>query len=233
MMTLRHLSLTVIVLMLGLETIAYAKPPPRKRPIAYVPAIPMRVTVSPPPRAAPPPIEVVAPAPPPPVPVNAYLSVGGIASIITGSLGNKGINYSGGGFEVSLGAEVRQWVAFELNYSLSFHNKDEGRRDGLHTLMLETHAFLSRNRVRPYALIGLGAFFLNPDTKNPESEILTGPGIQLGVGIDIKVAKALSIGAKLSWRGMYLDDAEIYGAPPKTQAFLNDVNGIARFQIHF
>ena len=63
---------------------------------------------------------------------------------------------------------------------------------------------------------------------------LTGVGVRVGVGMDVRLSPFVSIGARLLYHGFHVDNAEeSYLLIPTESAFLNTISGHANLQFHF
>ena len=235
MLRVRSEMLLVVPWMLLLPAAASAYPyryvPGRTsvRPSYYVPAPP-----PPPPAYVPPPRAVVVdPVVVPGPDAGLYLGIGGVGGILSGRPDGASFGNPGGGFELFSGVELSPWAALEFNWTVSSHAGDADRRAALHSLTLDALVFLTHSQglFRPYVSFGGGAFLLSPDVK--ADRVLAGPGIDAGIGFDLRPLPMFSVGARLSWRGMYLGDGEALGAPARESAFLNDVIGTIRVGVHF
>jgi hypothetical protein len=169
-----------------------------------------------------------------PVRVGGFVGIGGLGGILTGRSGPMYLSGSGGGFELFAGAEIGNWTGLELGFSSKFQ-KDERTdvRSATHGLNLDFLGFLTGQDaiVRPFLALGGGIYFLQPDRRYGAVE--GAPGLDAGVGVQVKPFKAFSIGAKVSWRGILALDGQPFGAPTHDSLFLNDVIGSVRLGFHF
>jgi len=199
----------------------YVAPPPR---IYVAPAAPVYVPTA----------RAYAPVDRTPVRVGGFVGIGGLGGILTGSSGPLYLSGSGGGFELFAGAEIGNWTGLELGFSSKFQ-KDERTdiRSATHGLNLDFLGFLTGQDaiVRPFLALGGGVYFLQPDRR--DGTIVGAPGLDAGVGLQVKPFKSLSIGAKVSWRGILAMDGQLFGAPTHDSIFLNDVIGSVRLGFHF
>lgn len=163
-----------------------------------------------------------------------------------GALGNTGLGDesqlsqsldTGGGFNLSLGLRLSQYVALEMTWMSSFHDSAnfEGTGSSVFTGITgdaKLYIFTKARRIEPFFQIGLGAYVWNRDGYGSES--LGGPGIQAGGGVDIHLNPAVSLGGTILYRGAHLDnrDASIVGFPVES-TFLSMLTFGGNVQLHF
>ena len=239
----KALSVTLFVgLVLSLITsdAQAGKRPPRRRARPGVELLP-----PPPPRHVPPRLQVAyvpAPAPraivvaedPRPAPraafVAPYIGVAGSASTVASGQGS--LRNPGGGVDAFLGFDLGSRAGLELSWSSSFRS-GEGLRSAIHSIATEGKVFALQagSMVRPYLSLGAGALFFYPDLDFPR--MVGGPMLTAGLGIDLNVGSHVFLGAKVSWKGMYIDDAMAVGISHQETAFLNDLGGAIRLGFRF
>ncbi|PID38652.1 MAG: hypothetical protein CSB49_04505, partial [Proteobacteria bacterium] len=61
-------------------------------------------------------------------------------------------------------------------------------------------------RLQPYLQAGLGGYVLSHD--NLDFGSISGPGFQLGGGVDLYLTKSISLGGKLLYRGSFMDNSD-------------------------
>lgn len=227
-----------MALILAVPALADARPrPPDRRSFGYRPAY-----VSPPPRAQVysrgyrPAVVVTEAQPLQPVEsvVRGYLGVAGVAGWVGGDTGARSFGTSmSGGFDLFGGVELGQWVAVELDWRYLSLRDETYVRTSLNQLTAGAKVFVLPKdwRVRPYAALGAGLAVLSP--LEPYRPRPVGLGLDLGVGADVTISRHFAIGAKLSWRPMFLDDADL-GAPRGAgRSDLHDLSLSMRLQVTF
>ena len=117
---------------------------------------------------------------------------------------------SGAGFELATGWRVSNDLSIDLSMQFSFHEPLDGATGGgamLGHVGLDFRYFLGdwTKALQPYLQVGLGGYFLGRDTWDLDT--LGGIGIQVGGGVDFYLARSVSLGAKLLYRGAYLDNS--------------------------
>jgi hypothetical protein len=159
-----------------------------------------------------------------------YLGIGGSAGTIAGGVGS--LRHAGGGLDAFVGVELGRWAALEVDWASSWRSGDEVR-SVLHSITVEGKAFAlpSGSAVRPYVSFGAGAYMLQPDLQ--VHQMVAGPALAAGIGADVVIGGHFLIGAKVGWRGMYVDDAPRIGMHDRPTAFLNDVSGTIRAGFRF
>jgi len=182
------------------DTVLAAKRPPRRR---YYPRRPPPRRVYVPPR--------YVPAPRRPVerqyrPLMHFgIGVHGASILEDEDSGSSSAFDTGGGFSLDFGWRLGSSFSLDLGLSTSFH--DVGYTvdaANLTSITIDGRFFLSdwNQRLQPYLQAGLGAYVLSyADNDEPFS----GPGFQLGGGVDLYLSRGVSIGAKLLYRGAYVE----------------------------
>ena len=162
--------------------------------------------------------------------------------IITTSKDVTQILRSGGGYNLFGGYRFNHYGAIELGLSGSFHglhSQTNSSIAGLGTgliqaITIDGKIFVARRswRIEPFFQVGGGVYmFLRHDFSGNE---LTGGGIHLGFGVDIKLNRMITIGLRLLWKGIYVDDARsFYGYGATESAFMNQIAGGVNVQFHF
>lgn len=188
--------------------LAMRRRPPRRR---YYPRRP------PPRRVYVPPRYVPAPRRPVERPYRPRLHFGiGVhgASILDDSNSGSDSNFdTGGGFSLDFGWRLGSSFSLDLGLSTSFHDSLSGLETAnLTSITVDGRFFLGdwNQRLQPYLQAGLGAYVLSYDNSD---NTYSGPGFQLGGGIDFYLSRGVSIGAKLLYRGAFLqrDYYDYYG----------------------
>lgn len=138
----------------------------------------------------------------------------------------------GAGFDVFLGVEVGRWAAIEFDWASGFRS-GPNQRSALHSVTIEGKVFAlpAGSVVRPYLSLGAGASVVHPDLDF--ARVLAGPALTAAVGADLVLGNHLLLGARLGWRGMYVDDAAALGPFEHRTAFLNDMSGSVRVGFRF
>jgi hypothetical protein len=166
--------------------------------------------------------------------IHGYVGIGGVAGWVGGDTGARTFGGSmAGGFDLFGGVELGRWVALELDWRYLALRDDAYVRTSLNQVTAGAKVFLLPDgwRVRPYAAIGLGLAVLSPlATDRPRP---VGPSLDLGVGVDVPLASHFAIGAKMSWRPMFLDASDL-GAPRGAgRTDLHDLSLSLRVQVTF
>ena len=196
----------------GVDTVLAMSYPPRR----YRPRRP------PPRRVYVPPRYVPAPRRPVETPYRPLMHFGiGVhgTSIIDDSDATANSSFdTGGGFSLDFGWRLGSGFSLDLGVSTSFHDTQSfGESANLTSITLDGRFFLGdwNQRLQPYLQAGLGAYVLSySDT----SDTFSGPGFQLGGGVDLYLTRGVSIGAKLLYRGAFLeyDDPTYYYDSPSS-----------------
>ena len=155
-----------------------------------------------------------------------YLSVGLLGNFVvpsaSGSL-NEVIE-AGAGASFTWGTRVNAHVAVEVGGLFTFHRAGRGvsfNTSVLAAVTADAKVFLMprARRIEPFLQIGVGGYFMAREGFNYPLE---GVGLQAGGGLDLRLNRAVSLGAKALYRGMYLDNRDAYyGFYPAEQAFLS------------
>jgi len=200
-------------------------PPPPVRRYRPPPRRGYHVRPAPVPRRA-----VVAPAPYRPF-FYVGLGVHG-TSMFEGDADGVGTGLgTGGGMDFTFGVRPDSSFAFEMTGYFSVHDA-EGRLRGsavLGALQFDARFFLTdwNQRLQPYILAGLGAYFLQREGfRDP----MAGFGFQLGGGADFYLSRFVSIGGRLTYRGAYVETDPFM---PFASAFLSGFTYGADIKIHF
>lgn len=147
----------------------------------------------------------------------------------------------GGGFDLMFGARLAPPIAFEFNYIAAFQStkdnlntqsKQAPSEGSVQALSLDAKIFLMpwSERIEPFAQIGVGAYMLSEALQ----EQLTGVGLDIGGGVDIRLSRFVALGMRLLYRGFYVDNSETnYNRLPTESAFLNTLSIEGNIQFHF
>ena len=127
------------------------------------------------------------------------------ASVISDSNATADSNFAaGGGFSLDIGWRIASSFSLDVGLTTSFHDvKSQVDSANLTALTVDGRFFLTdwNQRVQPYLQAGLGAYVLSYAS---DLSTLSGPGFQLGGGVDFYLTQGVSIGAKLLYRGAYV-----------------------------
>jgi hypothetical protein len=144
-------------------------------------------------------------------PANAYFSLGAQVTSVEGAdRGRMTDGFApGGGFNLAYGFYVLDALSVETAFGMTFHELADAPGSsgvlGHVTTDLRIHVGAEDRALQPYLLAGLGFHFAGrSDTSDPA---LSGLGFQAGGGVDYFLSPSLSIGAKGTYRGAYLDDS--------------------------
>ncbi len=166
--------------------------------------------------------------------VHGYLGVGGAMGWVGGDTGVRSFGGSvAGGFDLFGGVELGQWLALELDWRYLSLRDDAYTRSSLNEVTAGAKVFMLPRGwpVRPYAALGVGLAVLSPLERNGPRPL--GPALDLGVGADIPIGRHFAVGAKLSWRPMFLDASDL-GAPQGAgRTAFNDLSLSLRMQVTF
>lgn len=147
----------------------------------------------------------------------------------------------GGGFDLMFGARLAPPIAFEFNYIAAFvstndnvttQSKQTPNEGSVQALSLDAKIFIMpwSDRIEPFAQVGIGAYMLAEQFK----EQLTGVGLDIGGGVDIRLSHFVALGLRLLYRGFYVDNSETnYDRIPTDSAFLNTMTIEGNIQFHF
>ena len=143
----------------------------------------------------------------------------------------------GGGLEMFFGFRFSRFAAFEFGGMFSFHGTrhpqfETGIMTGL-TADIKVFFLPGSRRIEPFIQAGAGLYLFSRETWSDNE--LTGGGLQLGGGIDIRLNRTVAIGARCLWRGVYMDNSEAtyWSGGPFESTFLNMVTLSANVQLHF
>lgn len=173
------------------------RPPPRRvyRPPTYVPA----------PRRAP---VVVVPDPDYRPFFHLGLSLNG-TSIAEDDSSAGGFD-AGAGFALDFGLRLAPQFSLDFGWWASFHDAAvEVDAAALMSFTIDGRFFLTDRdqRLQPYLQAGVGAYVLTYDRG---LDTLSGPGFQLGGGLDFYLTPGVSLGARLLYRGAYVEYDDPY-----------------------
>jgi len=149
---------------------------------------------------------------------------------------------SGGGFDLFLGFRVNRYFALEVGYVATIHSTDDElvqaashgayERGVLHGGTLDAKVFLvpTSRRIEPYVQVGGGVYTFVREGFS-ESE-LGGGGFHLGGGVDIRFNRAVAVGLRALYKGLYMDNSTPW-FPATEGAFFNQLTLGANLQLHF
>lgn len=174
---------------------------------------------------APSPSFVPAPGPPPWVRprrlVGGFFGVSGGGAFVLGQQGGVEYLRQGGGLGAFGGVSVGRLWAFSLGYNASFHNPATVCGPGLfyawcgesylvlQTLSLDAQLrFPTGTRLVPYLQGGLSLGWIG---RQGYLDDAMGGGFQAGGGVDLWLARGLTLGAQVLYRGLRLGDYAVYG----------------------
>ncbi len=144
----------------------------------------------------------------------------------------------GGGFDLMVGVRLSSFIALEVNYIAAFQSTQKSKTgesisDGsVQAISLDGKIFFTgtQSALQPFAQIGIGAYMLSELFK----EQLTGVGMDLGGGVDIRLGSRFAIGLRVLYRGFYVDNSDnSYYKIATESAFLNTITAEANAQFHF
>lgn len=130
----------------------------------------------------------------------------------------------GAGFEVEVGVRFSPYAGLDFALMQTFHDAgpaatsfDSAAMTAL-TANLRAYLLGRPTRLEPYALLGFGGYVLNRDAF---SDTLSGPGFQLGGGLDVHLNPVVSLAAQLLYRGAWMDnsEAQFSGSPAESRVF--------------
>jgi outer membrane protein with beta-barrel domain len=142
-----------------------------------------------------------------------YMGGGGVGVAVLGQTGPHGFLDPGGGFDLFAGVRVHRSVALEFAWQPTFHNNETdifGRpidMVGLEALTADVKVYPLHRRVQPYFIGGGGAYLLGDSLH----VFATGPGFQVGGGLDVWLNRYITLGGKVQYRGVELLDYDRYG----------------------
>lgn len=172
--------------------------------------------------------------------MGVYLGIGVLGNFFLDTGANISQTYSGGGgFSILVGARLGGFIALELGYFAAFQESQTTSNSSasissatLQSIGLDAKVYLAPalRRFEPFLQIGIGAYIMSENFK----EELTGVGIDLGGGIDIRIVEHFGIGLRLLYRGFYVDNSDAtYAKVATDSAFLNTFTIEAHAHIHF
>jgi opacity protein-like surface antigen len=163
--------------------------------------------------------------------VRGYLGLGAAVGWLGGSTGVRSFGTSGG-FDLHGGLEIGRWAAVELGWRFLATRDDVRERALLNAITLGAKAYLLPDGiVKPYVFGGVGVFVLSPLTAAHDAPV--GPGLDLGIGADFNLSDHFALGARLSWRPAFLDEADLGLPTGSGVATLHDVSWTMRAQVRF
>jgi hypothetical protein len=147
-----------------------------------------------------------------------YLGAEGVASIVLNQTGPHELITDGGGVNLFFGGRVHRAVAIEFGWQPTFHSQPSdvlvdalGRPANhlaLSALTFDLKLFPLRRAIQPYVAFG-PAFYVLHDWS--AGYIASGPGWQVGTGVDFWLLPVLSLGVKVQYRGAELIDYDSRG----------------------
>ncbi len=165
-----------------------------------------------------------------------YFGIGALANmVVRGDAQITQFIKTGGGFNLFFGYRFNEYVALELGGMFSFHGTtrsdiESGTLNGF-TGDVKVFVLPSSRRVEPFVQLGLGGYlFARPRFEGNE---LAGAGLQAGGGVDIRLNRTLAVGARLLYRGIYLDNADATYWHRYESVFMNLVTADLNLQLHF
>lgn len=171
---------------------------------------------------------------------SVYLGFGALGTVVfeTDSELSRLID-TGGGLELFLGFRFNKLAALELGGMFSFHGTADPRaevNDGIlsgFTGDIKIFVLPSSRRIEPFVQLGAGLYLFS--RAGWEGNELTGGGFQLGGGADIRLNRTFAIGARILYRGIFLDNSEAryWTGELYESAFLSNLTFAANLQIHF
>jgi hypothetical protein len=131
----------------------------------------------------------------------------------------------GGGFGLFAGIRLAPLTALEFNWTTTWHK--ERLNDSLEERAVDKFYLMSftgdlklylptRHAAEPFFFLGGGYSFLGLDTANGNAFDLDhvfakGPTWQAGIGFDAWLSRFLTIGGKVYYQGIYLDEPDMNG----------------------
>jgi uncharacterized protein YjeT (DUF2065 family) len=161
-----------------------------------------------------------------------YLGLAGMGNFVINQANAPvdGFIEQGGGFGLFLGGRLAPMFALEFGYALNFHNPVQTGA-GFDALLLHAWTldgkliFPNHSNVRPYFQFGFGVYELANVVDTPYRN---GIGFQLGGGLDFWLNRALSIGFRALYHGVYFTQSI-----GETNPFLSTVSVEGNLQFHF
>lgn len=144
---------------------------------------------------------------------------------------------SGAGFELATGWRASDDLSIDLSMNFSFHDalaEQAGPGAMLGHVGLDFRYFLGdwTRALQPYLQFGLGGYFLGRG--NWDFDTLGGLGLQLGAGVDFYLSRSVSLGAKVLYRGAYLDNSSsTWSGFPTESMWLSAVTYGGDIKFHF
>ena len=189
------------------------------------------------------PVEVVRPTPTPAPQSNLgpYFTLGGIGHFIIDDVSTSIDNAynGGGGFLIGIGFRILPMVALEANWMASFQSTSVQTNLGrmpvntIHSLNLDAKIFYLpwSRRIEPFLQLGVGAYMLS-ETFDYE---LSGFGLDVGGGVDIRLSDSVGLGLKALYRGFFVDntDENYYVYLQREAAFVDSITVEATLQFYF
>lgn len=140
-----------------------------------------------------------------------YVGVGGGGFAVLGAKGPFEYLSSGGFASVYIGMNFARRFALELGFLGSVHNEEwsyEPQSLMLWGVTLDARYNLVspswHRRFVPYLQAGVGAYGLVSDNYSGSQTLAQGGGFQLGGGLDIYLARWMTFGARLLYRGVIM-----------------------------
>ncbi|PIE18981.1 MAG: hypothetical protein CSA66_03295, partial [Proteobacteria bacterium] len=143
----------------------------------------------------------------------------------------------GGGFSLDVGWRLGPRFSLDLGLWTSFHDSGDAANPSSAAQVgftVDGRFFLAdwNQRLQPYLQAGLGGYVLSHD--NLDFGSISGPGFQLGGGVDLYLTKSISLGGKLLYRGSFMDNSdESYRYYPSEQAYVSNLSYGADLKFHF
>ncbi len=164
-------------------------------------------------------------------PSPVYLGIGLLGTKLTDDYDFPDLDVRGSGLQIYGGVRLTPRAALELGWFGSQHARlEEGGQAALQAGTLDLRLTLGKlGALETYVLGGAGVYgFSSPNTR----ETLTGPGVQLGAGVDLHLTRSLALSARGAWHGARIDDATEL-SPALEEAYLGFVEGSVRVQVGF
>jgi hypothetical protein len=167
-----------------------------------------------------------------------YLGISGMGDFVVNQANSSVGDFigQGGGFGLMLGVRLNPVFALEFGYQETLHNPVEDVYGntidwlGLHGVTADIKLiFPNPSNVRPYIQGGVGFYGLAYAFSD---WVASGGGFQLGGGLDIWLNPWWSLGARLLYHGIYLNDIT-YADGSSESPFLSTVSIEGNLQIHF
>jgi hypothetical protein len=164
------------------------------------------------------------------------LTLGFLGNFVAPEAGNElnDVLEMGGGAEIGVGLRANPYLGFELNGFLTMHQSQHPAFKAAALAGLTGDALLyimpEAQRIEPYALVGLGLYFMSDDDL---SSPLEGIGVQVGLGLRIRLNPAVSLAARALYRGAYLDNrnSRVFDMPGES-AFISMLSIQGHLIIH-